>query len=319
MKKPYEALGVRKNGQEYPLRLEARIIPFKGKQVRSVEFRDITDIKEAEQALIDLNNELESRVNQRTEQLQLANEELKSTLQHLKETQTQLLHSEKMASLGILTAGVAHEINNPLNYISGAYSGLQAYFENKSFSENYEEVGILIDAIKTGVERSTAIVKGLNQFSRNSESLNEDCDIHAIMENSLSMLQNQIKHRIIIEKQYCSDKLQIRGNVGHLHQVFLNIFGNAVQAIPQEGLIKIETESILDKISIKVTDTGMGISAENLEKVTDPFFSTKDAGEGTGLGLAITYNIIREHKGEMEFKSELGKGTTVKIILPKNR
>ncbi len=245
------------------------------------------------------------------------NKELRSTLYRLKETQAHLLQSEKMASLGILTAGVAHEINNPLNFIMGAYLGLLRHYENKSFSENYEQIGTLINSLKVGVERSAEIIEGLNQFSRRSKSYNEVCNLHSIIDNSINMLQNQLKHRIKIEKQFSQKEIVIQGNVGNLHQVFVNILSNSIQAIAKEGTIKIMTKLSGSDACIEITDTGEGIKPENLEKVTDPFFTTKDPGKGTGLGLAITYNIIKEHKGHLEFQSVPGKGTTVKILLPK--
>jgi PAS domain S-box-containing protein len=300
---------------------------------------DITRRKNAEKALLDYQENLEELIKQRTKDLEAAthewkatseelseknqiingqNEELKSTLQNLKEAQAQLLHAEKMASLGVLTAGVAHEINNPLNFIMGAYLGLRNYWEKNTFNENKEQVGALIDALKTGVDRSSEIVQGLNQFSRSSASFDEDCDLHAIIDNSVTMLNHQIKNKIVIEKDFSNTPYVIKGNVGNLHQVFINVLGNALHSIESNGEIVIRTEFEKSKVTIIVTDTGTGISPENLKKVTDPFFTTKEPGKGTGLGMSISYNIIKEHKGELEIKSEEGKGTSVKIILPSN-
>jgi len=309
------------------------IIPFvdKGKEVLLSIFHDITERKKNDRELAAYRHSLELLVKERTEELESKNEELKvtnekifkkndelkATMHHLHTTQAQLLQAEKMASLGILTAGVAHEINNPLNYIMGAYVGLRRHYQNNSFSENKEETGVLIDALKTGVDRSSAIVQGLNQFSRKTESHDEDCNVHAIIDNSLTMLHNQMKRRITIEKKYFGSDIVIKGNVGNLHQVFINIISNAVQSIESEGTITIQTGCKESEVIIEVTDTGKGISPEHMNKITDPFFTTKDPGEGTGLGLSITYNLISEHQGKLEFTSEQGKGTTVKIILPK--
>ncbi|NPD87032.1 GHKL domain-containing protein [Lentimicrobium sp. L6] len=245
------------------------------------------------------------------------NQSLKTTLNELKEAQAQLIQSEKMASLGILTAGVAHEINNPLNYIMGAYVGLNKIHSQKSYQDNSETLSVLIDSLKTGVDRAANIVTGLNYFSRNSKSLNEDCEIHSIIDNCLTMLHNQTKHRISVKKDYCDSEILITGNSGKLHQVFLNVLSNAVQAIHQKGEITIGTKTTHDNIEVTVKDNGEGISSENLKKITDPFFTTKQPGKGTGLGLSICYNIIKEHKGELSFKSKLGKGTTVIISLSK--
>lgn len=303
------------------------------------EGRDITEMKIAERELENHKNNLEKLVSEKTTDLESAyqelqsineelhdkneiiseqNQKLKSTLQNLKETQAQLLQSEKMASLGILTAGVAHEINNPLNFIIGAYEGLSNHFSNNSFSENREQIELLINALKLGVDRSSAIVNGLNQFSRKTDSHNEDCDIHAIINNSLNMLQNQYKHHIEVKKIFSDSVYGIKGNVGNLHQVFINVLSNAIQSINSKGEIVIKTAFEKRHVIITVTDSGSGISAENLKKITDPFFTTKDPGKGTGLGLSITYNIIKEHKGSLEFESEVGKGTMVRIVLPKS-
>ncbi len=282
--------------------------------------------------------ELEEQVNMRTAELNILNKELKNankelngknetileknnklhlTIKHLKETQAQLLQAEKMASIGILTAGVAHEMNNPLNYIMGAYVGLLRHFKANTFSENQKQVGKLIEAMKVGIDRSSAIVKGLNQFSRKSDSYDEECNIHEIIEHSLAMLHNQIKHVVTIERDFSTSDIVIKGNVGNLHQVFLNLLGNAVQAIESEGTITVKTEDKESEVFITLTDSGIGIPQENIQKITDPFFTTKDPGKGTGLGLSITYNIIKEHKGKLLFESEEGQGTSVKIILPK--
>lgn len=276
-------------------------------------------IKEMNEELETSNEELQAfneELNEKNEIIQDQNHELKQTLQTLKETQSQLLQSEKMASLGILTAGVAHEINNPLNYIMGAYTGLNRHYEEKTFSDNYEEVGLLIAALKTGVDRSSAIVQGLNQFSRKSESHDEDCYLHSIIDNSLTMLHNKIKHHITIDKDFTDSDVIVKGNVGNLHQVFINVLGNAVQAIESDGIIKIKTSIYESTVMIVVTDTGGGIAPGNLNKVTDPFFTTKDPGEGTGMGLSISYNIIQEHNGALMIDSELGVGTSVKISFP---
>ncbi len=269
--------------------------------------------------LKNLNKELKNankELNCKNETILEKNDKLHLTINHLKETQAQLLQSEKMASLGILTAGVAHEINNPLNYIMGAYIGLLRHYEENTFSENPEQVGILIEAMKIGIDRSSAIVHGLNQFSRKSDSYDEDCNVHEILENSLTMLHNQIKHNITVEKDFNASDIVIKGNVGSLHQVFINILGNAVQAIESKGKITVKTEDNGSEVLITITDSGIGIPKENLNKLTDPFFTTKDPGKGTGLGLSITYNIIKEHKGKLMFESVEGKGTSVKIILP---
>lgn len=309
---------------------------IKGKIVLQTVSRDITEKKRNEQELEQYRNHLERLVKEKTENLETAieelrsineelsdkneiihnqNSELKSTLQHLKETQAHLIQSGKMASLGTLTAGVAHEINNPLNYIMGAYVGLESYF-NEFGSRDKEKTDILLHSIHVGINRVSEIVKGLNQFSRNNEKRDEDCDIHAIIDNCLVMLHNKIKYIAVVEKEFTSDKIIIKGNVGKLHQVFINILTNSLQAIQKKGTIAIKTAALNGVALIRISDTGIGIEKEFLSQITDPFYTTKPPGEGTGLGLSITYAIIKEHQGEIKFESEVGKGTIVTITLP---
>ncbi len=255
-------------------------------------------------------SEVEKIVKQRTA-------ELTKTIEELKQTQEQLVQSEKMASLGTLTAGVAHEINNPLNYLKGAQVGLDDYF-NAHGSADKPLTDFFLHSILVGVERITNIVKGLNLFSRNNEKKDEDCDIHAIIDNCLVMLNNKLKQKAVIEKDYFDHALVIKGNVGKLHQVFLNVLVNAMQAIVDNGSIKIKTYISENCSIIEISDTGIGIEEKQLSKITDPFFTTKPPGEGTGLGLSIAYSILMEHKGTIAFESEIMKGTKVIITIPIN-
>ncbi|WP_321347309.1 ATP-binding protein [uncultured Draconibacterium sp.] len=297
------------------------------------EGRNITEIKKTRLELEKHKKNLEELVQKRTVELETANRELQTSnkalheknsiihekntkletaLNELKETQAQLLQSEKMASLGVLTAGVAHEINNPLNYIMGAYEGLKL----QEVCAGNRDTETLLDAIKTGTIRVSEIVKSLNQFSRNTPSDHEKCDIHEIIDDSLVMLQNRLKDRIEVCKNYANETFITFGNVGNIHQVFLNIFSNAEQAINGKGKITIKTSKTQKLFTIEITDTGKGIAKEELSKITDPFYTTKEPGQGTGLGLSIAYSIIKEHDGRLEFESEVNKGTTVKVIIP---
>ena len=244
------------------------------------------------------------------------NKELKEALHNLKETQAQLLEAEKMASLGVLTAGIAHEINNPLNFIQGGYTGLEEYFKENDRKD--ENVGILLNSIKTGVERAAAIVSGLTQFGRNDKDYEVKCNIHTIINNCLLMLNSQIQNRIKITRKFEKEPVLVTGNVGKLHQVFTSIILNACQAIEDDGTITITTKESDGWLEIKIDDTGSGIKKEDIPKVTDPFFTTKEPGKGTGLGLFNAYSIIKDHKGKLEFESEVGKGTSVKVWLPVN-
>lgn len=241
-------------------------------------------------------------------------EELEASLQYLKDTQTQLVQSEKMASLGILTAGVAHELNNPLNFIQGSYIGMEKYFKEKDISD--ETLMALFNSLQTGVERAAEIVKGLNQFSRSKDTQEERCNIPAIIENCLLILRNNYKDRIEIKRSCEQTGMTILGNVGKLHQVFVNVLTNAIQAIEDEGEITVSAYRKKDELIVEISDTGHGISPGHLSKITDPFFTTKDPGKGTGLGLAITYTIIKDHKGSLDVNSEENKGTTVVMKFP---
>ena len=262
---------------------------------------------------------LEKLVDKKTRSLTKANKKLELTIKNLKESQSKLIDAEKMASLGILTAGVAHEINNPLNYIMGAYLGLKQKIESKTIFENEEQAQELLEALKLGLDRSSHIVKGLNQFSRSNKTLDENCDIHTILDNTVLMLNNKLKNNIEVVKEFDENVGVVNGNVGNLHQVFLNILTNAIDAIDTEGQIKIKTKNRASNIVISISDNGAGITKKNLNKIATPFFTTKfsEHKKGTGLGLYITHNIIQEHKGTIQFSSEVGKGTLVEIVLPK--
>lgn len=212
------------------------------------------DLKDHKDNLEKLVQEKTKDLNAAIEELQAANEELyeknkiintqnvelKATLEHLKETQSQLLQSEKMASLGTLTAGVAHEINNPLNFIMGAYVGLQKHFKKEPCSDD-KEIAILLESIITGIERISNIVNSLNKFSGNSVNLKENCNIHYIIDNCLTVLNNQIFDRVTVEKDYTQNAFTIKGNMTNLHHAFLNILTNSLQAIDGSGVISIKT------------------------------------------------------------------------------
>lgn len=274
--------------------------------------------KEAWDELETLNEELRAtneELYEKNEIIEEKNNELQTTINHLKETQSQLLHAEKMASLGTLTAGVSHEINNPLQYLSGTYYGLVNYFE-KHGSKDEKTTSYLLASTQSGINRISAIVKGLNQFSRNNSTFNEDCDIHSILDNCVTILHNQIKNVAEIKRNYEVDNIIVQGNVGKLHQVFTNIITNATQAIINKGVISISTFKSGTKCVVIISDNGCGISKTNISKITEPFFTTKDPGKGTGLGLSITYSIIKDHKGNIQFESKENQGTRVIITLP---
>ena len=241
--------------------------------------------------------------------------ELEATLQSLKDAQFQVLQSEKMASLGILAAGVAHEINNPLNYIQGGIDALKDYFR-QNLLEHFDQLIPMVNVIQLGVDRTAEIVRSLGHYSRTNDNSFNECDIHPIIDNCLVILQNEMRNRIQIERNYTRDRYILLGNEGKLHQVFLNILHNASYAIADKGIISISTRVKDNDLIIDICDNGCGISEENLNKIMDPFFTTKEPGKGTGLGLAITYNIIQEHNGKITCESQVNVGTKFEIKFP---
>ena len=290
---------------------------------------DITEHQSSKKQLEKYSLKLEQLVNERTSALESTNEELTATneelfmqreelekaLFSLKSTQEKLVQSEKMASLGVLAAGVAHEINNPLNFIKGGTEGLQVFLSEQQLNDD-EDAKALIAAINEGVNRAHAIVKSLNHFSRENSKTMEKVILKDVIDNCLTMIRNQVKHKVTVNCSYSDPTISIEGNEGRLHQAILNLLSNAEQSIADSGNIDIHISNNEDFVVITITDNGMGINPDILHKIKDPFFTTKEPGKGTGLGLSITQKIIEEHKGTLTIESLLGKGTSATIELP---
>ncbi|MCR9252748.1 MAG: ATP-binding protein [bacterium] len=286
------------------------------------EDRYFKEIQDSKQQLEVYNKNLEMTVMARTLELQEknqelteGNEELQKALNDLQSAQKQLVQSEKMASLGIMAAGVGHEINNPLNFIHGGIKILSSKFSELEIKDE-EETTKLFEVIDEGVERISKIVTSLSHYSRPSKSLEEDCEVCTIIQNCLLILQNKLKNRIELTGNYEDKFPSVRGNEGKLHQLFLNIISNSEQAIEKAGEIDINLKAHKSHLEVIIKDTGSGISEENLSKISDPFFTTKTPGKGTGLGMFIAHSIIEEHQGNLGIESKLGVGTTVSISLP---
>ena len=319
----------KKNGEYFWVEVALKKTKIGNKDRVLAIIRDINEKKEDAMQLILYRNHLKELVAQRTKELEQANkelltsndklaqqkEELVSTLNELESAQEQLIHSEKMASLGVLASGVAHEINNPLNFIKGGSIGLENFIAEE-LPEKLETIKPLLNGINEGVKRATSIVTSLNHYSREGSGTEEVCDIHTIIDNCLVMLKNQTKNRIKIKKQFCEEVYNLNGNEGRLHQVILNILTNSIQSINEKGVISINTRIENKHILVSIKDNGTGISENNLNKIFDPFFTTKEAGEGTGLGLSISLRIIQAHNGNIEYKSALNKDTEAIITLP---
>ncbi|WP_425389643.1 tetratricopeptide repeat-containing sensor histidine kinase [Ekhidna sp.] len=240
------------------------------------------------------------------------NKELQRNNEELKQTQKLLITSEKMASLGVLAAGVGHEINNPLNFIK---NGIEA-LSSKIGDDKDEELKSYFRIVNEGVDRATNIVKSLSHFSRKGPSIDERCNIHEIIENCLLILHNKIRNRIRVATNFTDQGAELKGNEGRLHQAMMNIISNAEQAIDEEGTIEISTRKKNGFMEIEIADDGEGIPEENLLKISDPFFTTKPPGEGTGLGLFITFSIVEEHGGSIDVQSTPNEGTKFIIKLP---
>ncbi|MCB1177801.1 MAG: GHKL domain-containing protein, partial [Leptospiraceae bacterium] len=268
-------------------------------------------LREKENKLTELNSELKSTI----EQLHNQKSELEKALKELKEAQGLLVHSEKMASIGTLTAGVAHELNNPLNFIQAGLEALTRFLE-KTLGKELSNFQPFFKVMQEGVDRATGIVKALNQFSRSQDRMDEKFDVKEVIENCLTMLASQIKTNIQLNKLFIDKEALILGNSGKIHQVFLNIITNAIQAIQDTGNIEIVIEKSLGNIIIRIKDSGIGIPEENFSKLGTPFFTTKDIGQGTGLGLSISYKIIEDHKGRITVNSEIEKGTEFIVTIP---
>ncbi|MEI8389962.1 MAG: ATP-binding protein [bacterium] len=250
--------------------------------------------------------------------------DLEKALLELKQTQSQLIQSEKMASLGQLVAGVAHEINTPMGSIKSNndifIKCIQKIKTVSSESEMTKYSEILDDTLKVNAEaikRINSIVKALKNFARLDEAEYKETDIHEGIKSTLMLINHEIKGKIRIIEEFGNLPL-INCYPNQLNQVFMNILVNACQSIEKTGSIKIKTENYDDKIKIIISDTGKGIPEGHLERIFDPGFTTKGVGIGTGLGLSICYRIIEQHKGSIKVESLEGRGSVFTIEMPKN-
>jgi two-component system NtrC family sensor kinase len=302
--------------------------------------RDITERKK-----------LEEQVDKEKKLLEQKNRELEEAYAELKAAQSHLLQQEKMASIGQLAAGVAHEINNPTGFIMSNLGSLQKYADRLSEfiaaqSEALEESsapveggnGNLLARIKElrkslkidyimedtksliresidGTERIKRIVQDLKSFSHAGDSELKMADINTGLESTINIVWNELKYKATVKKEY-GDIPKTQCNPGQLNQVFMNMLVNAAHAIEKQGEIIVRTWHEDGQICVSISDTGCGIPEDKLGRIFEPFFTTKEVGKGTGLGLSIAYDIVKKHNGEIKVESEAGRGSTFTIKTP---
>lgn len=257
-------------------------------------------------------------------EIKTQNEELLQTLEQLKNAQSHLIHSEKMASLGMLTAGIAHEINNPVTFIAGGVQALEQTIDemledrkNLNRQDLRHEMEDLFRSIKVGVKRTTDIVRDLKSFARSDEKVKTNVNVNECVTTTLTILNTKIRDKVIVEKEL-SPGVIVNGYSGQINQVLLNIIDNAIYAATRTDRIPkvaITTSREKDYVLICIADNGYGIPEHIRNSIFDPFFTTKGVGEGTGLGMTISYNIITSLGGGITFRSS-DKGTDFFITIP---
>jgi signal transduction histidine kinase len=274
-----------------------------------------------------------SEANQRLEQDKA---EQHALIVRLKEAQAQLLQSEKMASIGQLAAGIAHEINNPVGYIKSNLNSLATYVgdllrlvkvcemdkeeaarlkQELDYDFLCDDVSKLIEESREGVERVQHIVQDLKDFSHVDQVEWQSADLHRNLDSTLNLVWNELKYKAEVVRDYGELPL-VECIARQLNQVFMNLLVNAAQAIPERGTITVRTRQQGDQAVVEIADTGVGIPPDKLHRIFEPFFTTKPVGKGTGLGLSIAYGIVQKHGGRIEVESTVSKGTIFRIVLP---
>lgn len=308
-------------------------------------------LRDAQHKLKDVNLELERHVAERTLELNKAHENLKQEYQRLQalnekleSAQAQLLQSEKMAGLGQLAAGIAHEINNPVGFVNANLGTLNGYVDSllnlisvfeqvsdelppnvqKRLNEMKSQMDLeyirqdildLLSESTDGLDRVKQIVQDLKDFARAGEAVWQESDLHKGLDSTLNVVWNELKYKAHIHKEY-GDIPLVRCIPAQINQVFMNILVNAAHAIDSMGDITLRSGREGDQVWISITDTGKGMSEEVQRRIFEPFYTTKPVGKGTGLGLSLTYSIVQKHKGRLDVQSKEGEGSTFTLWLP---
>ncbi len=323
---------LRRDGSVAPVILSATALDLADRQAAVLSFMDISDLTAAQKELRQTNRQLES------------------ALRQLHEQRDAMVQSEKLASIGQLAAGVAHEINNPIGYVTSNLATISEYIETmRSLIELYrerdglapddprrtelterirqvaeeEDLGFVLadieDVLRESVEgttRVTEIVQNLKSFARDDSLQKRPYDLNDCVESMVRLVWNELKYSCRVEKDLGAIPPMI-GHGGRINQVVMNILVNAAHAIgAEQGVITIRTRADAEEATLEITDTGCGMTAETVARIFEPFYTTKDVGRGTGLGLAISHGIVTEHGGRIEVRSAPGAGSTFRVILP---
>lgn len=313
--------------------------------------RSITHIKSSTQGLILFGFMDITALKEAEDKLMASNEQLSQALVELQEHKNRVVQSEKLASIGQLAAGVAHEINNPVGYVTSNLGTISEYAVTmKELLEVYadldqlpveesvdrtqlqkrvnnireeedldfilDDLGSVLKESMEGVHRVAEIVQNLKSFAREDSNEKSSHNVNEGIEAVTKVIWNELKYRCEVE-HHLNPIPEVEGHGGQINQVVMNMMVNASQAMPEEGgLLKVGTSLVNNEVEIKISDNGSGMTEDTLNKVFDPFFTTKDVGVGTGLGLSIGHGIIEDHGGRIEVESEVGRGTTFRIYLP---
>ncbi len=330
MNKRREIAGRRRDGSEFPAEASISKLDTPTGVIYNVILRDVSERKQAE------------------EELRTSHGELKKAYQNLEEAHSQLMQSEKLAAIGQLAAGVAHEINNPVGYVNSNLGTLQGYLHDlftlleahaqalaqpgdpatrtaleslvQRLDVNFlrQDAHSLVRESLEGLLRVRRIVQDLKEFSHVDEAEWQWADLHQGLDTTLNIVHHEIKYKAEVIREY-GELPRVECIPSQLNQVFMNLLVNAAQAIDAHGAITVRTGAESDQVWVEIRDTGTGIAPEVRERMFDPFFTTKPVGQGTGLGLSLSYGIVQKHRGRIEVQSEPGKGSAFRVWVPMQR